>query len=96
MREFPRKDNSIGRVISTTIADETGCVNISLADEMVENITGGFVKVNDTIDITGQAKDGTTGTQINIGTKDSICISCRNMFKLLFSKKDKRDQKQRV
>jgi len=75
MREFPRKDNSIGRVISTTIADETGCVNISLWDEMVENITGGFVKVNDTIDITGQAKDGSTGTQINIGTKDSICIS---------------------
>lgn len=75
VREFPRKDNSTGRVISITIADETGCVIASLWDEMVENITGGFVKVNDTIDITGQAKDGATGTQINIGTKDSICIS---------------------
>jgi len=75
VREFPRKDNSTGRVISITIADETGCVNVSLWDEMVENITGGFIKINDIIDITGQAKDGSEGTQVNIGTKDSICIS---------------------
>ena len=75
VREFPRKDNSTGRVMSITIADETGCVNVSLWDEMVENITGGFIKINDIIDITGQAKDGSEGTQVNIGTKDSICIS---------------------
>lgn len=87
VREFPRKDNSTGRVISTTIADETGCVVISLWDEMVENITGGFVKVNDTIDITGQAKDGSTGTQINIGTKDSICISQESVLATIPQKK---------
>ncbi|HPS92417.1 MAG TPA: OB-fold nucleic acid binding domain-containing protein [Methanothrix sp.] len=72
IREFPRSDGSVGRVANLTMADETGSVRVSLWDETAELVRSGDLKVDQCLKIRGLAKEGYTGTEVNLGRNGSI------------------------
>ncbi|SES98263.1 replication factor A1 [Methanococcoides vulcani] len=67
VREFNRNDGTTGRVGNIMVADETGSIRLTLWDERAELIKNGSVEVGDCMEISGYAKDGYSGTEINIG-----------------------------
>ncbi|KGK98520.1 replication factor A [Methanococcoides methylutens] len=67
VREFNRNDGTTGRVGNVMVADETGSIRLTLWDERAELIKNGSVEVGDCMEISGYAKDGYSGTEINIG-----------------------------
>ncbi|NYT20077.1 MAG: replication factor A [Methanosarcinales archaeon] len=67
VREFNRNDGTTGRVGNVMVADETGSIRLTLWDERAELIKNGSIEVGDCMEISGYAKDGYSGTEINIG-----------------------------
>jgi replication factor A1 len=79
IREFDRKDKSIGKVSNVIVADETGSISLSLWDEATDKISNGILKENMVIEATGQARDGYQGLMLNVSKDDILRPSNESM-----------------
>ena len=66
-KEFTRNDGTIGRVGNLIVGDETGKIRVTLWDNMADLIKTGKVKAGQTLQISGYAKQGYSGVEINVG-----------------------------
>ena len=66
-KEFTRNDGTIGRVGNIIVGDETGKIKVTLWDNMADFIKDGKVKIGQTLQISGYAKQGYSGVEVNIG-----------------------------
>lgn len=67
LREFTRSDGTVGRVGNILVADDTGSIKIALWDEKADMINSGEIEVGQNLRISGNAKDGYSGVEVNIG-----------------------------
>ncbi len=75
VKEFTRNDGTIGRVGNLIVGDETGKVKLTLWDNMADLIKTEKVKVGQTIQISGFAKQGYSGVEVNIGNNGVLTES---------------------
>ncbi|AKB16880.1 MULTISPECIES: OB-fold nucleic acid binding domain-containing protein [unclassified Methanosarcina] len=75
IKEFTRNDGTIGRVGNLIVGDETGKVKLTLWDNMADLIKNGKVKVGQTVQISGYAKQGYSGVEVNIGNNGVLTES---------------------
>lgn len=75
IKEFTRNDGTIGRVGNLIVGDETGKVKLTLWDNMADLIKTGKVKVGQTVQISGYAKQGYSGVEVNIGSNGVLAES---------------------
>ncbi|MGA9189135.1 MAG: replication factor A [Methanosarcina sp.] len=74
-KEFTRNDGTIGRVGNMIIGDETGKIRATLWDNMADLIKAEKVKVGQTLQISGYAKQGYSGVEVNIGNNGVLTES---------------------
>lgn len=74
-KEFTRNDGTIGRVGNLIVGDETGKIKVTLWDNMADLIKVGKVKAGQTLQISGYAKQGYSGVEVNIGNNGVIAES---------------------
>jgi len=75
VKEFTRNDGTIGRVGNLIVGDETGKLKLTLWDNMADLIKTGKVKVGQTVQISGYAKQGYSGVEVNIGNNGVLTES---------------------
>ena len=66
VHEFARGDGSAGRVANLSLGDETGTIRIVLWDELVEAVSSGELKVDQTFRIRGFTREGYFGTEVTV------------------------------
>jgi len=74
-KEFTRNDGTIGRVGNLIVGDETGKIKLTLWDSMADLIKVGKIKVGQTLQISGYAKQGYSGVEVNVGNNGVITES---------------------
>ncbi len=74
-KEFTRNDGTIGRVGNIIVGDETGKIKVTLWDNMADLITAGKVKAGQTLQISGYAKQGYSGVEVNVGNNGVLAES---------------------
>jgi len=77
IREFVRKDESIGKVCSFLLGDPTGIVKIVLWDERVENVNQEYFKPNELVRVIGgYSKLGQKESlEVHLGRKGTLILS---------------------
>ncbi|TFH03370.1 MAG: replication factor A [Methanosarcina sp.] len=75
IKEFTRNDGTIGRVGNLIVGDETGKVKVTLWDNMADLIKNGKVKVGQNVQVSGYAKQGYSGVEVNIGNNGVLTES---------------------
>ena len=77
IREFVRKDESIGKVCSFLLGDPTGTVKVVLWDERVDNINQEYFKVNELVRVIGgYSKLGQNESiEVHLGRKGRLILS---------------------
>lgn len=75
VKEFTRNDGTIGRVGNLIVGDETGKLKLTLWDNMADLIKAGKIKIGQTIQISGYAKQGYSGVEVNIGNNGVLTES---------------------
>lgn len=74
-KEFTRNDGTIGRVGNIIVGDETGKIKVTLWDNMADFIKAGKVRIGQTLQISGYAKQGYSGVEVNIGNNGVLAES---------------------
>jgi replication factor A1 len=74
-KEFTRNDGTIGRVGNIIVGDETGKIKVTLWDNMADLVKAGKVKAGQTLQISGYAKQGYSGVEINVGNNGVLAES---------------------
>lgn len=74
-KEFTRNDGTIGRVGNLIVGDETGKIKVTLWDNMADLIKVGKIKTGQTLQISGYAKQGYSGVEVNVGNNGVITES---------------------
>jgi replication factor A1 len=74
-KEFTRNDGTIGRVGNLIVGDETGKIRVNLWDNMVDLIKAEKIKVGNTFQISGYAKQGYSGVEVNVGNNGVLTES---------------------
>jgi replication factor A1 len=74
-KEFTRNDGTIGRVGNIIVGDETGKIKVTLWDNMADLIKAGKVKAGQTLQISGYAKQGYSGVEVNVGNNGVLAES---------------------
>ena len=74
-KEFTRNDGTIGRVGNIIVGDETGKIKVTLWDNMADFIKAGKVKAGQTLQISGYAKQGYSGVEVNVGNNGVLAES---------------------
>ena len=74
-KEFTRNDGTIGRVGNIIVGDETGKIKVTLWDNMADLIKTEKVKVGQTLQISGYAKQGYSGIEVNVGNNGVLAES---------------------
>ncbi len=74
-KEFTRNDGTIGRVGNLIVGDETGKIRVTLWDNMADLIKAGKVKAGQTLQISGYAKQGYSGVEVNVGNNGVLTES---------------------
>lgn len=74
-KEFTRNDGTIGRVGNLIVGDETGKIKLTLWDNMADLIKTGKVQVGQTVQVSGFAKQGYSGVEVNIGNNGVLTES---------------------
>lgn len=74
-KEFTRNDGTIGRVGNIIVGDETGKIRVTLWDNMADLIKTGKIKIGQTLQIGGYAKQGYSGVEVNIGNNGVLAES---------------------
>ncbi|WP_048144107.1 OB-fold nucleic acid binding domain-containing protein, partial [Methanosarcina sp. 2.H.T.1A.15] len=75
IKEFTRNDGTIGRVGNLIVGDETGKVKLTLWDNMADLIKNGKITVGQTVQVSGYAKQGYSGVEVNIGNNGVLTES---------------------
>jgi replication factor A1 len=74
-KEFTRNDGTTGRVGNLIVGDETGKIRVTLWDNMADLIKSEKIKVGQTLQIGGYAKQGYSGVEVNIGNNGVLTES---------------------
>ncbi|WP_292388667.1 OB-fold nucleic acid binding domain-containing protein [Methanosarcina sp. UBA5] len=74
-KEFTRNDGTIGRVGNIIVGDETGKIRITLWDNMADLIKTGKIRAGQTLQISGYAKQGYSGVEVNVGNNGVLAES---------------------
>lgn len=74
-KEFTRNDGTIGRVGNIIVGDETGKIRITLWDNMADLIKTEKIRAGQTLQISGYAKQGYSGVEINVGNNGVLAES---------------------
>lgn len=74
-KEFTRNDGTIGRVGNIIVGDETGKIRLTLWDNMADLIKAGKIVAGQTLQISGYAKQGYSGVEINVGNNGVLAES---------------------
>ena len=74
-KEFTRNDGTIGRVGNLIVGDETGKVKLTLWDNMADLIKMGKIKAGQSVQVSGFAKQGYSGVEVNIGNNGVLTES---------------------
>ncbi len=72
IREFSRDNDTTGRVVNLTLADDTGSIKAALWDEAADLVKIGDVKAGQTIKVKGYLKGGQRGLEVNVGRGGNI------------------------
>ena len=75
IKEFTRNDGTISRVGNLIVGDETGKIRVNLWDNMVDLIKAEKIKAGNTFQISGYAKQGYSGVEVNVGNNGVITES---------------------
>lgn len=77
IREFVRKDESIGKVCSFLLGDPTGTVKVVLWDERVDNVNQDYFKPNELVRVIGgYSKLGRNESiEVHLGRKGALILS---------------------
>ncbi len=74
-KEFTRNDGTTGRVGNLIVGDETGKIRVTLWDNMADLIKAEKIKVGQNLQISGYAKQGYSGVEVNIGNNGVLTES---------------------
>jgi replication factor A1 len=74
-KDFTRNDGTIGRVGNLIVGDETGKIRLTLWDNMADLIKAGKVMAGQTLQISGFAKQGYSGVEVNVGNNGVLTES---------------------
>ena len=74
-KEFTRNDGTIGRVGNMIVGDETGKIRVTLWDNMADLIKAEKVKAGQNLQISGYAKQGYSGVEVNVGNNGVLTES---------------------
>ncbi len=74
-KEFTRNDGTIGRVGNIIVGDETGKIRLTLWDNMADLIKAGKIVAGQTLQISGYAKQGYSGVEVNVGNNGVLAES---------------------
>ncbi len=72
IREFSRDNDTIGRVVNLTLADDTGSIRAALWDEACDLVKIGDIKLGQSLKIKGNVKAGQRGLEVNVGRGGNI------------------------
>ncbi|MCE8423811.1 MAG: replication factor A [Candidatus Methanoperedens sp.] len=72
IREFSRDNDTTGRVVNLTLADDTGSIKAALWDEACDLVKIGDIKQGQSLKVKGYIKDGRSGLEVNVGRGGSI------------------------
>ncbi len=72
IREFTRDNDTIGRVVNLTLADDTGSIRAALWDEACDLVKIGDIKAGQSLKVKGYIKQGQRGLEVNVGKGGSI------------------------
>ncbi len=75
IKEFTRNDGTIGRVGNIIVGDETGKIKLTLWDNMADLIKTGKIVAGQTLQISGYAKQGYSGVEVNVGNNGVLTES---------------------
>lgn len=75
IKEFTRNDGTIGRVGNIIVGDETGKIKLTLWDNMADLIKTGKIVAGQTLQISGYAKQGYSGVEVNVGNNGVLAES---------------------
>ncbi len=72
IREFSRDNDTIGRVVNLTLADDTGSIKVALWDEAADLVKIGDIKAGQSLKVKGYIKEGRSGIEVNVGRGGNI------------------------
>ncbi len=72
IREFSRDNDTTGRVVNLTLADDTGSIRAALWDEACDLVKIGDIKVGQSLKVKGYIKQGQRGLEVNVGKGGNI------------------------
>lgn len=72
IREFSRDNDTMGRVVNLTLADDTGSIRAALWDEACDLVKIGDIKTGQNLKVKGYIKQGLRGLEINVGRGGNI------------------------
>jgi replication factor A1 len=72
IREFSRDNDTTGRVVNLTLADETGSIRAALWDEACDLVKIGDIKMGQSLKVKGYIKQGQRGLEVNVGKGGNI------------------------
>ncbi|VVB90036.1 Replication factor A [uncultured archaeon] len=72
IREFSRDNDTVGRVVNLTLADDTGSIKAALWDEASDLVKIGDIKAGQSLKVKGYIKEGQRGLEVNVGRGGSI------------------------
>ncbi|VVB95130.1 Replication factor A [uncultured archaeon] len=72
IREFSRDNDTTGRVVNLTLADDTGSIRAALWDEACDLVKIGDIKMGQSLKVKGYIKQGQRGLEVNVGKGGGI------------------------
>jgi replication factor A1 len=72
IREFSRDNDTTGRVVNLTLADDTGSIRAALWDEACDLVKIGDIKIGQSLKVKGYIKQGSRGLEVNVGKGGNI------------------------
>lgn len=72
IREFSRDNDTTGRVVNITFADDTGSIKAALWDEAADLVKIGDIKVGQSLRVKGYIREGQRGLEVNVGRGGNI------------------------
>ncbi|NJD77383.1 MAG: replication factor A [Candidatus Methanoperedens sp.] len=72
IREFSRDNDTTGRVVNLTLADDTGSIKAALWDEACDLVKIGDIKAGQSLKVKGYIKEGQRGLEVSVGRGGSI------------------------
>ncbi len=72
IREFSRDNDTTGRVVNLTLADDTGSIRAALWDEACDLVKIGDIKMGQSLKVKGYIKQGQCGLEVSVGKGGNI------------------------